>query len=211
MRGEVTLEVFHPEDVQRMEPLHSEHGENALSAGLINAVAAQMRSSSGASAYQITTASSWFSRNYPGEVTYQSQVGAFNNAWTQQNGLDGIMGNVDALTTATSDGTSNGTDTQAIMLSTIAGNSSTSRDALVCTWASEFKWLGYFAPNSGGSITTLTSASVNTHTIWRLGNSFSIAEGTTSSFATEFATYTTSAFTLDMNDSVKAVWTITIG
>ena len=97
------------------------------------------------------------------------------------------------------------------MLSTIAGNSSSSVSGAVVTYTSEFKWLGYFAPDAGGTVTTLTSATVNTHTIWRLGNSFSIAEGTTSSFTTEFATYTTSAFALDVNDSVKAIWTITIG
>lgn len=210
MRGEVTLEVFHPEDVQRMESLHSEHGENTLSAGLINAVAAQMRSSSGASAYHITTSSSWFTRDYPGEVAYQSQVGLYNNAWTQQDGNDGIFGNVNA-DTAKSDGTSNGTGTLALLLSTIAGNSSSGRDELVCTWTSESRWLGYFDGNAGGTTTSLVSASTATGTTWKLGNSFSVASGNSSSFATEFATYTASSFTLDAGDTIKAVWTITIG
>lgn len=71
-----------------------------------------------------------------------------------------------------------------------------------CTWQAEGTWTG-----DGGD----SSASV---TSMLIGNSFSASNGGNETFATTFATATSSgdfsAFTLDQNDIARVTWTITI-
>lgn len=81
-------------------------------------------------------------------------------------------------------------------------NTSTSYSSNSCTWQAEGTWTG-----SGGG----TSASV---TSMQIGNSFSASGGGNQTFATTFATATSSgdftAFTLDQNDIARVTWQITI-
>lgn len=71
-----------------------------------------------------------------------------------------------------------------------------------CTWQAEGTWTG----SGGGSSASVTSM--------QIGNSFSASGGGNQTFATTFATATSSgdfsAFTLDQNDIARVTWTITI-
>jgi len=212
--GYVNIEVFHPEDVSRMEPLHKEEGDNAIQTHLLNMIASDLRSSTASTNYNITQ---WpnvnsTSRCYPSFDGTDHNLDYTSNS-SYLNGADGIF-----CETATGGETGYtfpnvgiGDWTNALALG--EGNDMTqSVSGNTFTIIGEATWLGKNAASS-----TLTSASSGNITNFQLGKDFSCKSSTNSDFTYGhagsnylYAQYTASAFSLDMNDQLKVTWTIQI-
>ena len=160
-RGFVTIEVFHPEDKVRMEPLHKEDGDNAINSYLLNQIGAEMRRTSGNSALELTQ---WpnvnsTSKCYPSfDGTNHDQD--YTSGSSYLNGADGIFCETSssAATGYTFPGSGVGDFTQALALGhgssmsqSVSGNTFTMIGE--CTWLGKHQGTASLASGSTGNIT----------------------------------------------------------
>jgi len=212
--GYVTIEVFHTEDVARMEPLHKEEGDNTIQSHLLNMIASDLRSSTANTNYNITQ---WPNVNSTSRC-YPSFDGTdhdrdYTSGSSYINGADGIFCETATAspTGYTFPGSGVGDFTQALALG--QGDDMTQGSSgNTFTIIGEATWLG---KNVGAA--TLTSASSGNITNFELGKDFSCKSEVNSDFTYGhagsnylYANYTASAFSLDMNDQLKVTWTIQI-
>ena len=226
LKGLVDIQIYHPEDIARKEPIHTENGDNTVNSYLFNKLAEMLRTNSSSNTSHHLT--HWanatsYSENYPSyagghranyDNTQNSIIGAGNS---QVFGGDGIFVNTHNRATG---GKSSGTGASDVASTTQAlcltykpggGTTGTSVSSNVFTIVGEAKWQGEFTAFQG-ALGSNTSASMRD---FKLGTNFVCASGTGSTFgsgdATLWCTYQSSYFTLDINDILKVTWTITIG
>jgi hypothetical protein len=218
VRGNVKVEVFHPEDPMRKEPTFYEEGENGVGSYALNELAAALRSAStGSTAYDLNP---WpnvdtYDKCYPSYTsgTFPSathDTGFASSALEDQDGIF-IETAVTGVTGYSFPGEGIGDFTQALAL---GYNKSESVASNAVTWAGEAKWMGKH-DGSGDVDGSTASGSI---TLFKLGKDFRCQSQTNSDFGHPsgvdnklYANYTASAFSLDVDDIVKATWTITIG
>ena len=221
LKGLVDIQIYHPEDIARKEPIYTENGDNTVNSYLFNKLAEMLRTNSASNTSHHLThwanATSYL-ENYPSyagghranyDNTQNSIIGAGNS---QVFGGDGIFVNTHNRATG---GKSSGTGASDVASTTqafcLTFNKSTDSTNNVFTIAAEAKCQGEFTAIQG-ALGSNTSASMRD---FKLGTNFVCASGTGSTFgsgdATLWCTYQSSYFTLDINDILKVTWTITIG
>lgn len=215
VKGFVDIKVYHPEDIQRMEPLHSEEGDNTIQSYLTQKIGSEMRRTSGSSDYQLNQ---WpnvnsTSRCYPSfDGTDHDRTYTSNSSYL--NGADGIFcetasGGETGYTFP--GGGQIGDFTNALALghgSDMAQSVSTNTFTMI----GECTWLG---KNEGGaSLTAVTSSNISN---FEMGKDFNCKSSTNSDFTfghsstnMMYAQYSASNFTLDVNDQLKVTWSIQI-
>ena len=198
-----------------MEPLHKEEGDNTIQSHLLNMIAADLRSSSASTNYNLTQ---WpnvnsTSKCYPSFDGTDHGDQSYTSGSSYLNGADGIFCETATAspTGYTFPGNEFGDFTQALALGE-GSSMSQSSSGNTFTMIGECTWLGKHQ-----GTTSLASASSGSITNFELGKDFSCKATTSSDFTYGhpgsnylYAQYTASAFSLDVNDQLKVTWTIQI-
>jgi len=192
--GKVKVQVFHPEDTERMEPTFTDEGENTVDTELLTDIRDFLKSSSGNSAYHLT----------------YNMTNAVSSDQKGKNGITVDTGvNIDQVDV--SDVGESATYEYNTYLCLYTKESGDSHQNVPSSPGNRIDFIGqalYPSGVSSASSVTKFEIGADWNAVVGYGNSGSAGD---EGFADPFADYTATAFALATGDLVRAEWSITIG
>ena len=190
--GKVKVQVFHPEDTERMEPTFTDEGENTVDTSLLQDIRDFLKSSSGGSAYHLT----------------YNMTSHVSSAQSGKNGITIDTGvNYDQVNVA--DPNESAVYEYNTYLCLYTKESGDSHQNVPSSPGNRIDFIGQAVYPSGvASASSVTKFEIGVD--WTPVIGYQNA-GTNEGFADPYADYTASAFALSPGDLVRAEWSITIG
>tara|TARA_R100001510_G_scaffold34776_1_gene31276 strand:- start:5033 stop:5680 length:648 start_codon:yes stop_codon:yes gene_type:complete len=202
-RGFVDLAVYDKEDLNKMEPKHTQQGDNTIDNELLAKLILFLRGSTNNS-FKINTASNWFNNPYA-----VANGGNTSNTTTDRNNQDGIVAQGTVSTGGIVDNQTGEGGHLAVNhffindASQSGGGTSVSTDT--CTWTVQATWDD---PN-GSSSNTISKLYMGR--AYNVQSSDNANEDSIPLFDTSYAEFDPSNFTLVESDVLKVSWSIQIG
>ena len=188
LRGYVKVDVFHPEDIHKMEPTFHDEGENTVDNNLLERIVHHIDGeTSGVSTYQLP-ASGWHDDAHG----YWDQGGDHD-----QENTHGIL--IDANATVSGQSSY----TQGFFL---VGPTLSQPDAYTARWVAESTWNGT-QDDGNGATGTITTAYMGKY--WTIGAN-NQASNSPGSYNWPIASYSITSFTMQVADRVKITWDIAV-
>lgn len=219
LHGEVRVEVFHNEDIGHNEALMDETGQNTVHDNLMEAIAANLRATSGSDT--TTHLSPWGTSSvYAAYPSYMGTMrgnfdGTANGSVAEWISSHPHVAKAGIFVNAGQDtGGKSGSDSATTVASTthmlaLINSASSSVSSNAFTHIGQATYKGNFT--AFGDLSTLGTTASSGMQNFYLGKNLTVAADDASAFGTKWASYQSSAFSLDVDDVVKATWTITIG
>ena len=194
VHGRVKVKVFHPEDIERMEPTFTDEGDNVVDTELLTDIRDFLKSSSGNSAYHLT-------------------YNMTNAVSSDQNGKNGITVdtgvNIDQVDV--SDPEESATYEYNTYLPLYTKESGDSHSNVPASPGNRIDFIGQaLYPSGASNASSVTKFEIGADWQAVIGYANSGSAGD-EGFADPFADYTATAFALSPGDLVRAEWSITIG